>query len=148
MDMSVHSWQICVKTMCTSKWIFYIRQMQRTYTKVLHEIYPIVTKVFPVFLFVCLFVFFLRFFSNNYRFTSNKYVTFGHPKVHRPTYLIVISTDDLASYRPHIRIWYGMLTKIDQLTVIDLNMLAIIWRQQCILFIFYFLLSFAYVHLS
>ena len=34
---------------------------------------------FPVFLF---------FFSNNFQFTSYKYVTFEYPKVHRPTYLI------------------------------------------------------------
>ena len=96
MDISVHSWQICVKKMCISKGISYIRQVQRSYTKVLHEIYPNMTKVFP-----CLFV-----FSNNFRFTSYKYVTFGYPKVHRPTYLIVISTDDHAPNRPHIWIWY------------------------------------------
>ena len=78
--------------------------------------------VFPVF-----------FFQNNFRFTSYKYVTFGYPKVHRPTYLIVISFDDLAPNRPKIRIWYGILSWINQLTAIDLNMLARICRQQCIL---------------
>ena len=79
MDMFVHSWQICVTKMCISKGISYIRQMQRTYTKVLHEIiYPNVSKFFP-----CFFV-----FANNFRFTSYKYVTFEYPKVHRPTYLI------------------------------------------------------------
>ena len=133
MDMSVcvHSWQICVKKMCISKGISCrpIRQMQRTYTKVLHEIHPNVTKVFERF---SLF-FFLFFFSSNFRFTSYKYVTFGYPKVHRPTYLIVISIDDLAPNRPQIRIWYGILTWINQLTAIDLNMLARICRQQCIL---------------
>ena len=49
--MSVHSWQICAKKMCISKGISYIRQMQRTYTKVLHEIYPNASKFFPCFLF-------------------------------------------------------------------------------------------------
>ena len=43
-------------------------------------------------------------FSNNVLFTSYKYVIFGYPKVHRLTYFIVISTDDLAPSRPHIRI--------------------------------------------
>ena len=85
--------------------------MQRTYTKLLHEIYPNVLKVFLWF-----------FFPNNFRFTSYKYVTCAHPKVHRTTYLIVISTDDRAPYKP------CMLTKINQLTAIDLNMLAIILR--------------------
>ena len=84
-------------------------------------------RVFPVF---------LCFFSNDFRFTSYKYVTFGYPKVHRPTYLIVISTDDLVPNWPQIRIWYGILTWINQLTAIDLNMFARIYRQQCILFIF------------
>ena len=141
MDMAVYSWQICVKTMCTSKWFFYFlyakcrELIQRCCMKFIQS-WQLFSLFFFVRLFVCLFFFF--FFSNNFRFTSNKYITFGHPKVHRPTYLIVISTDDLASYRPHIRIWYGMLTKIHQLTVIDLNMLVIIWRQQCILFIYYF----------
>ena len=78
------------------------------------------------------------FFSNNFRFTSYKYVTFGYPKVHRPTYLIVIFIDDLAPNRPQIRIWYGIFTLINQLTAIDLNMLARICRQQCI---FLFLLT-------
>ena len=44
--MAVHSLQICVKKMCISKGITCIRQMQRTCTKVLYEIYPNVTKVF------------------------------------------------------------------------------------------------------
>ena len=79
---------------------------------------------------------FSRFFPNNFRFTSYKYVTFGYPKVHRPTYLIVISTDDLAPNRPQIRIWYGILTWINQLTAIDLNMLAWICRQQCIFLLY------------
>ena len=35
-------------------------------------------------------------------------------------------------------VWYGILTKINQPTAIDLNMLARTWRQQCILFIYYF----------
>ena len=133
MDMSVHSWQICIKKMCISKGISCrpIRQMQRTYTKVLHEIHPNVTKVFPGF--PGFFCFFFCFF-NNFRFTDYKYVTFGYPKVHRPTYLIVISVDDLAPNRPQIRIWYGILTWINQLAAIDLNMLARICRQQCILF--------------
>ena len=48
MDMSVHSWQICVQKICISKGISYIRQIQRTYTKVLHEIYSNVTKVFQI----------------------------------------------------------------------------------------------------
>ena len=75
--------------MCISEGISYMRQMQRTYTKVLHEIYPNVTKFFPCF-----------FFSNNFRFASYKYVTFGFSKVHRPTYLIVISrqTDHKLEY--------------------------------------------------
>ena len=98
--MSVHSCQICVKKICISEGISYIHQVQRAYTKVLHEIYLNVTKVFPFFFF----------FSNNFRFTSYKYVTFGYPKVHRPTYLILISTDDLMPNRPQIRIWYGILT--------------------------------------
>ena len=125
--MSVHSWQVCVKKMCISKGISCrpIRQMQRTYTKVLHEIHPNVTKVFERFS--------LGFFPNNFRFTSYKYVTFGYPKLHRPTYLSVISVDDLALNRPQIRIWCGILTWINQLTVMDLNMLARICRQQCIL---------------
>ena len=114
MDMSVHSWQICVKKMCISKGISCrpIRQMQRTYAKVVHEIHPNVTKVpfFPV-----------LFFSNNFRFTSYKYVTFRYPKVHRTTYLIVISIDDLAPNRPQIRIWYGILTWINQLTAIAVS---------------------------
>ena len=126
--MFVHSWQTCVKKMCISEGISNIRQMQRTYTKVLHEIHQNVTKVFPCF------------FPNNFRFTSYKYVTFGYPKVHRPTYLIVISTDDLAPNVPQIRIWYGILTWINQLTAIDLNMLARICRQQCILFIYFFVI--------
>ena len=125
--MSVHSWQICGKKMCISKEISYIRQMQRTYTKVLHEIHTNVTKFFP-------------FFSNNVWFTSYKYVTFGCPKVHRPTYLIVISTDDLARNRPRIRRWHGILKWINQLTAIDLNMLARIWRQQYILFYLFFVI--------
>ena len=53
--------------------------------------------------------FFCLFFSSNFRFTSYKYVTFGYPKVHRPTYLIVISTDDLAPNRRQIlirKVWY------------------------------------------
>ena len=82
------------------------------------------------------FVFFLV-FSSNFRFTSYKYVTFGYPKVHRPTYLVVISTDDLAPHRPQIRIWYGILTWINQLTAIDLNMLTEIWLQQSMLFFCY-----------
>ena len=76
------------------------------------------------------------FFFNNFRFTAHKYITFGYPKVHRSTYLIVISIDDLAPNRPQIRIWYGILTWINQFAAIDLNMLARICRQQCILFIF------------
>ena len=64
--MSVHSWQICVKNMCISEGISYMRQMQRTYTKVLHEIYPNVTKGSPCFFFC--------FFSNYFRFASYKYV--------------------------------------------------------------------------
>ena len=130
--MSVHSWQICVKKMCISEGISYMHQIQRTYTKVLHEIYPNVTKFFPVF-------FYFIFFSNNFRFASYKYVTFGFLKGHRPTYLIVISIDDLAPNRPQIGIWYGILTWINQLTAIDLNMLARICRQQCILFVFCYL---------
>ena len=58
------------------------------------------TKVFDALGFSLFFFFF--FFSNNFRFTSYKYVTFGYPKVHRPTYLIVISIDDLAPNRPQI----------------------------------------------
>ena len=83
--------------MCISKGISCrpIRQMQRTYTKVMHEIHPNVTRVFERF--SLLFGFF--FFSNNFRFPSYKYVTFGYPKVHRPTYLIVISIYDLAPNR-------------------------------------------------
>ena len=116
--------------MCISKGISCgpIRQMQRTYTKVLHEIHPNVTKVFERFS-----LFFCFVFPNNFRFTSYKYVTFGNPKVHRPTYLIVISTDDLAPNRPRIQIWYGILTWIYLLTAIDLNMLERICHQQCIL---------------
>ena len=134
MDMSAHSWQNCVLKMCISKGISYIRQMQRTYTKVLHEIYSNVTRVFQI-------------------FTSYKSVTFGYPKVHRPTYLIVISTDDLAPNRPQIWVWYGILTWINQFTAIDLNMLARIWRQQCILLSLLSLCSFSQrwhvcVHLS
>ena len=83
-----------------------------------------------------LFFFFFCSFSNDFRFTSYKYVTFGYPKVHRPTYLIVISTNDLVPNWPQIRIWYGILTWINQLTAIDLNMFARIYHQQCILFIF------------
>ena len=127
MDMSVHSWQICVKKMCISKGISCrpIRQMQRTYTKVLHEIHPNVTKVFPFF------------FSNNFRFTSYKYVTFRYPKVHRPTYLIVILIDELVPNRPQIRIWYCIVTWINQLrpTAIDLN---IWWREFAVSNAFYF----------
>ena len=48
--------------------------------------------------------------SNNVLFTSYKFVTFGHPTVHRTTYLIVISVNDLAPNRPQIRIWFGILT--------------------------------------
>ena len=84
--------------------------------------------------FPCFFFLFV-FFSNNFRFTSYKYVTFGYPKVHWPSYLIVISIDDLAPNRLQIRIWYGILTLINQLTAIDLNMLARICRQQCIFFV-------------
>ena len=51
MDISVHSWQIGVKKMCISKGISYIRQMERTYRKVLHEIHPNVSKFFPCFYF-------------------------------------------------------------------------------------------------
>ena len=36
----------------------------------------------------------------------------------------MISTDDLAPNRPQIRIWYGILTWINQLTAIDLNVLV------------------------
>ena len=53
MDISVHSWQIGVKKMCISKGNSYIRQMQRTYRKVLHEIYPNVSKFFPCFFCFC-----------------------------------------------------------------------------------------------
>ena len=121
--------------------------MQRTYTKVLHEIYPNVIRFFSDFFLLLLLGFFVLFcfvlfcFSNNFRFTSYKYATCAYPKVHRPTYLIVISTDDRAPYKTQIRIWYGMFTKINHLTAIDLNMLARIWRQQCILFIHLFYLS-------
>ena len=54
--------------MYISEGISYLRQMQRIYTKVPHEIYSNVTKVFP-----CFFCWF--FFSNNFQFTSYKYVT-------------------------------------------------------------------------
>ena len=106
--------------MCISKRISYIREMQRTKTQVLHEIYSNVKRVFQK--------------KKTFLFIFHKCVTFGYPKVHRPTYLIVISTDDLAPRRPQIRIWYGILKCINQLTAIDRNMLARIWRQQCILF--------------
>ena len=105
--------------MCISKGISCrpISQMQRTYTEVLHEIHPNVTTVFERFSVGFLFCFVL----NNIRFTSYKYVTFGYRKVHWPTYLIVISIDDLAPNRPQIRIWYCILTWINQPTAIDLN---------------------------
>ena len=83
---------------------------------------------------------FFPFFSSNFRFTSYKYATFGYPNLHRPTYLIVISTDDLTPNRPQLRIWDGILTWINQLTAIDLNMLAWICRQQCILFYLFFVI--------
>ena len=123
--MFVHSWQICVKKMCISEGIYAkCRELiQRRCMKFIQTW----QRFFPVFFF---------FFSNDFRFTSYKYVTFGYPKVHRPTYLIVISTDDLVPNWPQIRIWYGILTWINQLTAIDLNMFARINRQQCILFIF------------
>ena len=60
----------------------------------------IVRRFLTLWVFPCFFFFF--FFPNNFRFTSYKYVTFGYPKVHRPTYLIVISIDDLAPNRPQI----------------------------------------------
>ena len=63
--------------------------------------------------------------------------TFGYPTVHRPTHFIVISTDDLAPKRPQIRIWYGILTRINQHKTIDLIMLVIIWRQKCMLLFCY-----------
>ena len=149
--MSVHSWQICAKKMCISKGISCrpIRQMQRPYyTKVLHEIHPNVTKVFEVFsvFFCCCYLFC---FSNNFRCTSYKYFTFGYPKVHRPTYLIVISIDDLAPNIPQIRIWYGILTWTNQLTAIDyLNILASICRQQCILFYFFVTFGFFFSEIA
>ena len=110
--------------MCISKGISCrpISQMQRTYTEVLHEIHPNVTTVFERF---SVGFFFFFFFLNNIRFTSYKYVTFGYHKVHCPTYLIVISIDDLAPdeviNRQQIRIWYGILTWINQPTAIDLK---------------------------
>ena len=56
---------------------------------------------------------FVLFFSNNFRVTSYKHVTFGYPKVHLTTYLIVISTADHAPNTPQIRIWYGILISED-----------------------------------
>ena len=129
MDMSVHSWQICVKKMCISKEISYIRQMQRTYWKMVHAIYPNVTKVFP-----CFFLFF-QITSDLLLTDTSRLDTLRYTD--QPMDFIVISTDDLAPNRPQIRIWYGILTLINQLITIDLIMLAIIWHQQCILFIFY-----------
>ena len=129
--MSVHSWQICVKKMCISKGISYIRQnAENLYKGAAWNLYKRDKVVFAVS------------FSNNFRFTSYKYVTFGFHKVHRPTYLIVISTDDLAPNRPQIRIWHGILKWINQLTATDLNMLARIWRHQCILFHFFVIIRF------
>ena len=95
--------------MCISKGISDVRKMQRTYTKVLHEIYPNVIKVFFLIFCRCC-SFFCFVFSNNFRFTSYKYITCAYPNVHRTTYLIMISTDDRAPYKP------CMLTKINQLT--------------------------------
>ena len=83
------------------------------------------------------------FFFKNFQFTYYKNVTSGYPKVHRPTHFIVISTDDLAPNRPHIRIWYGILTWINQLITIDLILLAIIWRQQDIILFLIFRLFFS-----
>ena len=40
-------------------------------------------------------------------------VTFGHPEIHRPSYLIVISADNLAPNRKQIRIWWCILTWIN-----------------------------------
>ena len=72
--------------------------------------------------------------SNYLLFTCYKYVMFGHPKGHRPTYLIVITADYLTPNSSQTRIWCGIWTWINQVAAIELNMLAIIWRQQCILF--------------
>ena len=78
--------------------------------------------------------------SNNFLFTSYKYVTFGYPKVRRPTYLIVISTDDIVPNKPQILIWYGILTVKKSTYSIDLNMLVRIWQG-----ILFSLLSLGYV---
>ena len=98
--------------------------MQRTYTKVLHEIDPNVTKVlngFPCFFFQIISDLLL---TNTSRLDTLKDT--------EQTYLNVISIEDLAPSRPQIRIWYGILTWINQLSAIDLNMLASICRQQWI----------------
>ena len=89
-----------VLRMCISKGNSYIRQMQRTSRKVLHEIYPNVSKFFPCFFFF--------FFSNNFRFTSYKYVTFEYPKVHRPTYLIWFLL--MISRQTNHKFEYGMVS--------------------------------------
>ena len=105
-----------------------MRQMQRTYTKVLHEIYPNVTKFFPCF-FVCFFqITFDLFLTNTSRLDSPK----GTDQPIWLWFLLMISRQT-----DHIR--YGILTWINQLTATDLNMLARICRQQCILFIFCYL---------
>ena len=60
---------------------------------------------FPCFCFVFV-------FQNKFRFTSYKYVTFGYPKVHRPTYLIVISIADLAPQTTNSNmVWYLNMNK-------------------------------------
>ena len=144
MDMSVHSWQICVKKMCISKGISYIRQMQKTYTKVLHEIYPNVTKVFPCFF--C-FVFFAGVF---FRITFDLLLTTWNTSrldtlkyTNQPIWLWFLL---MISCQTDHKFEYGMLslTRINQLTVIDLNMLARICRQQWILFYFYFFVIFRF----
>ena len=74
MDISVHSWQICVKKMCISKGNYYIRQMQRTYREVLHEIYPNMSKFFPCFFFFFFFqITFDLLLTNTSRLNTLKY---------------------------------------------------------------------------
>ena len=75
--MSVHSWQMCVKKMHFKRNFLYTPNAENLYKGPAWNLSKRV-KVFSL----CVF------FSNNFRFTSYKYVTFEYPKLQRPTYLI------------------------------------------------------------
>ena len=82
-------------------------------------------KVFAVFLFFFQITFDLL-LTNTSRLETLKYTD-------QPIWLWFLLMISIAPNRPQIQIWYGILTWIYLLTAIDLNMLARICRQQCIL---------------